>query len=65
MDNVRRLGQPCLSLSAEEIMKRFPALKLLPHESGVLEPTSGLIQAGLAVQTLQVNVTLNGRYCNA
>ena len=58
MDNMRQVGQPCFSLSAEEIMKKYPALRLSPQEIGVLEPTSGMIHADAAVQALQVCFTI-------
>ncbi|KAL9982142.1 hypothetical protein ACROYT_G010951 [Oculina patagonica] len=51
--NVRHVGQECVQLTADEINKRFPGLTVSSDQYGALEPSSGLIQAGLAVKTLQ------------
>ena len=56
--NVRQVGQECVQLSADEINKQFPGLNLSPEECGAIEPSSGFIQADLALKSLQVR-------CNA
>lgn len=53
--NVRGVGQECLQLTGDEINKRFPGLNLSSLECGALEPSSGLIQADLALKSLQVS----------
>jgi len=51
--NVRHVGQECVQLTADEINKRFPGLNLSSAECGALEPTSGFIQADVALKSLQ------------
>jgi len=51
---VRHVGQECVQLTADEINKRFPGLNLSSAECGALEPTSGFIQADVALKSLQV-----------
>ena len=57
--NVRGVGQECLQLTGDEINKRFPGLNLSSLECGAFEPRSGLIQADLALKTLQVSWLLH------
>ena len=52
--NVRNVGQECVQMTAEEIVKRFPGLAVPPEECGALETTSGYIVADLALRCLQV-----------
>ena len=52
--NVRNVGQECVQMTAEEIVKRFPGLTVPPEECGALETTSGYIVADLALRCLQV-----------
>ena len=52
---MRHVGQECVPLTADEINKRFPGLTISSDEYGALEPSSGLIDANLAVKTLQVS----------
>lgn len=51
--NVRNVGQECVQMTAEEIVKRFPGLTVPPEECGALETTSGYIVADLALRCLQ------------
>ncbi|XP_068680940.1 peroxisomal sarcosine oxidase-like [Montipora foliosa] len=51
--NVRNVGQECVQMTAEEVNKCFPGLSVPPEECGALEPTSGYIQADIALRCLQ------------
>ena len=52
--NVRNVGQECVQMTAEEVNKCFPGLSVPAEECGALEPTSGYIQADIALRCLQV-----------
>ena len=52
--NVHNVGQECVQMTAEEIVKRFPGLAVPTEECGILETTSGYIMADLALRCLQV-----------
>lgn len=54
--NVRNVGQECVQLTADEINKRFPGLNVSSQEFGCLEPTSGFVNADLALKSLQVRM---------
>ena len=54
--NVRNVGQECVQLTADEINKRFPGLNVSAQEFGCLEPTSGFVNADLALKSLQVRM---------
>ena len=48
-----------MQLTADEINRRFPGFAVSSDEYGALEPSSGLVQADLAIKTLQVSNTLS------
>ena len=54
--NVRNVGQECVQLTGDEINKRFPGFNMSSQECGSLEPTSGLINADLALKSLRVRI---------
>ncbi|KAK2558341.1 Peroxisomal sarcosine oxidase [Acropora cervicornis] len=64
--NVRNVGQECVQMTAEEIVKRFPGLTVPPEECGALETTSGYIVADLALRCLQEQfVEYGGILCHS